>query len=172
MDGAEEYFCVDPKPVEICRLSRASRCMMGATDYSSAPAMVGEMFAALYNDDLNKMLRLLQAYLLTVPYCNNANSEGHYQQMLCIIFSLMGRYVDVEVHTPRGHVDAVMRTSTILYPFELKMDKSADVAMKQTNLRDYASKFSLSNLPVVKVGINFNSDQLTISDWKIEVQKV
>src|SRR5574344_432885 len=60
---------------------------------------IGDMYVALLNDGLDEMFRLLQAYLLTVPYCNNANSEGHYQQMLYVIFSLFGRYVDVEVHT-------------------------------------------------------------------------
>ena len=59
--------------------------------------MIGDMYEALLGDDLDEMLRLLQAYLLTVPYCNNANSEGHYQQMLYVIFSLLGRYVDVEL---------------------------------------------------------------------------
>ena len=39
MDGAEEYFCVDSKAIEVCRLARASRCTMGATDHSSAPAV-------------------------------------------------------------------------------------------------------------------------------------
>ena len=61
-----------------------------------------------------------------------------------------------------------MRTSKAFYLFELKKDKSADAAMTQINLRDYASKFSLCGLPVVKVGINFNSEQRTITDWKIE----
>ena len=39
MDGAEEYFRGDSKPIAVCRLSRASRCTMGATDYSSAPSI-------------------------------------------------------------------------------------------------------------------------------------
>ena len=39
--------------------------------------------------------------------------------------------------------------------------------MEQINLKDYASKFALSNLPVVKVGINFDSESCTISDWEI-----
>ena len=65
-------------------------------------SMVGDMYEALYNENLDEMFRLLQAYLLTVPYCDNANSEGHYQQLLYVIFSLFGRYVDVEVHTPTG----------------------------------------------------------------------
>ena len=105
--------------------------------------------------------------LLTVPYCDNANSEGHYQQMLYVIFSLFGRYVEVEVHTPRGRVDVVMISSNTLYLFELKLNKDAATAIEQINLKDYASKFALCNLPIVKVGINFDSEQRTITDWEI-----
>ena len=113
------------------------------------------------------MFRLLQAYLLTVPYCDNANSEGHYQQMLYVIFSLFGRYVDVEVHTPTGRVDIVMKTAKALYLFELKLNMPAEAAIKQIDLKDYASKFALSNLPIVKVGINFDPERRTLSDWNI-----
>ena len=128
---------------------------------------IGKMYRALYNNDLDEMLRLLQAYLLTVPYCDNATSEGHYQQMLYVIFSLFGRYVEVEVHTPRGRVDVVMISSNTLYLFELKLNKDAATAIEQINLKDYASKFALCNLPIVKVGINFDSEQRTITDWEI-----
>ena len=128
---------------------------------------IGKMYRALYNNDLDEMLRLLQTYLLTVPYCDNANSEGHYQQMLYVIFSLFGRYVEVEVHTPRGRVDVVMISSNTLYLFELKLNKDAATAIEQINLKDYASKFALCNLPIVKVGINFDSEQRTITDWEI-----
>ena len=128
---------------------------------------IGDMYIALLNNDLNEMFRLLQAYLLTVPYCDNANSEGHYQQMLYIIFSLFGRYVDVEVHTPRGRIDVVMRSANTLYLFELKLGKDAAAAIEQINLKDYASKFSPCGLPIVKVGINFDSERRTITDWQI-----
>ena len=130
--------------------------------------MIGDMYEALLGDDLDEMLRLLQAYLLTVPYCNNANSEGHYQQMLYVIFSLLGRYMDVEVRTPTGCVDMVLRTQKMLYLFELKQNKSAQTAMNQIDLKDYASKFARCGLPVTKVGINFDAERHTISDWKIE----
>ena len=130
---------------------------------------IAKMYLALLHDDLDEMFRLLQAYLLTVPYCNNANSEGHYQQMLYIIFSLFGRYVEVEVRTPRGRVDVVMKTAKALYLFELKLNKSAEAAMKQIDLKDYASKFALSGLPIVKVGINFDPERRTIGDWKVNL---
>ena len=130
---------------------------------------IAKMYLALLNDNLDEMFSLLQAYLLTVPYCDNANSEGHYQQLLYVIFSLFGRYVEVEVHTPTGRVDIVMKTDKALYLFELKLNMSAQAAMKQIDLKDYASKFALSGLPIVKVGINFDPERRTIGDWKVEV---
>ena len=128
---------------------------------------IAKMYLALLNDDLDEMFRLLQSYLLTVPYCDNANSEGHYQQLLYVIFSLFGRYVEVEVHTPTGRVDIVMKTDKALYLFELKLNMSARAAIKQIDLKDYSSKFALSGLPIVKVGINFNPESRTLDDWKI-----
>ena len=129
---------------------------------------VAEMYLALLKDDLNEMLRLLQAYLLTVPQCDNTNYEGHYQQLLYVIFSLLGRYVDVEVRTANGRVDMVMDSGKALYLFELKLNKSAEAAMNQINLKDYPSRFALSGLQIVKVGINFDLERHTLADWVIE----
>lgn len=129
---------------------------------------VAKMYRSLRNNDLDSMLSLLQQFLLTVPYCDNTHYEGHYQQMFYIIFSLLGRYVDVEVRTATGRVDMVMRTSDKLYLFELKLNKSAESALNQIKLKDYPSRFALSGLPIVSVGINFDMDKRTIGDWKIE----
>ncbi len=88
--------------------------------------------------------------------------------MLYTVFSLLGMYVDVEVRTPRGRVDMVMRTSTTLYIVELKLDKASDAAMRQIDLKNYPERFALCGLPIVKVGINFDSERRTLGDWKIE----
>ena len=139
---------------------------------NTSPLVAGNtarnMARCLVKEDIDGMLKLLQAFLSTIPYCNDANSEGHYQQVLYIIFTLLSDYfTDVEVHTPRGRVDMVMRSSGTIYLFELKLNKDAATAMEQINIKDYASKFALCNLPIVKVGINFDSEQRTISDWEI-----
>ena len=129
---------------------------------------VAKMYRCLYKGDMDGALSLLREFLLIVPYCDNTNYEGHYQQLLYVIFSLFGMYVDVEVRTPRGRVDMVMRTGTTLYVVELKLDKSAGAAVSQISLKDYPSRFSLCGLPVVKVGISFDSDTKTLADWIIE----
>ncbi|MGN0282035.1 MAG: AAA family ATPase [Prevotella sp.] len=132
--------------------------------------MAAKMSLALRKEDIDGALKLLQAYLLTVPYCDNANSEGHYQQMLYIVFSLLGQLngLEVEVRTPTGRVDMVLKTKNTLYLFELKLNKSAEAAMNQIDLKDYKSKFALCGLPIVKVGINFDSERRTIGEWVIE----
>ena len=122
----------------------------------------------LTKDDLDAALSLLQTFLGTVPYCNGTHTEGHYQQVLYIIFTLVSDYfADVEIHTPTGRVDVVLQTKTTLYLFELKLDKSAQAAMNQIDLKDYKQKFALCGLPIVRVGINFDSEKRTIGDWKI-----
>lgn len=132
---------------------------------------VALLFEAIYEERMDDALRLLQAFLSTIPQCDNTDYEGHYQSLLYTIFSLLGMYVDVEVRTPRGRVDMVMRTQTTLYIVELKLDKSADAAMNQIDLKNYPERFALCGLPIVKVGINFDSESHTLSDWKIDTEK-
>lgn len=84
-------------------------------------------------------------------------------------FCLLAQYenIDVEVRTPAGRVDMVMRKDKALYLFELKMNKSAAAAMKQIDLKDNPARFALCGLPIVKVGINFDDERRTIGDWEI-----
>ena len=138
------------------------------TSWENGITTIALMYRALYNDDLEGMLRLLQTYLLTIPQCDNTNYEGHYQQLLYVIFSLLGRYVDVEVRTSNGRVDMVMNSGKALYLFELKLNKSAEAAMQQINLKDYPSRFALSGLPIIKVGMNFDMERHTIEGWEID----
>ena len=132
-----------------------------------ATTMVAYLFYDIQNGDMDAALHRLQEFLSTIPYCDNTKFEGHYQQVFYIIFSLLGYYVDVEVRTPRGRVDIVLRTKTTLYLMELKLDKSAGEAMEQIDLKNYPERFALCGLPVVKVAVSFDSERCTIGDWKI-----
>ena len=137
---------------------------------SKAPettTMVAYLSRDIRNDDMDAALHRLQEFLSTIPYCDNTRFEGHYQQVFYIIFSLLGYYVDVEVRTPRGRVDMVLRTKTTLYVMELKLDKSAGKAMEQIDLKNYPERFALCGLPIVKVAVSFDSERCTIGEWKI-----
>ena len=123
---------------------------------------------ALDKRDMDGALRLLQTFLGTIPYCENTNYEGHYQQLLFVVFSLLTDFlVDVEVHTPNGRVDIVLLTRTDLYLIELKLNKTAQEAIRQIDLKDYRQRFALCGKPVTKVGINFDAEKKTIGNWVI-----
>ena len=123
---------------------------------------------ALDKRDMDGALRLLQTFLGTIPYCENTNYEGHYQQLLFVVFSLLTDFlVDVEVHTPNGRVDIVLLTRTDLYLIELKLNKTAQEAMRQIDLKDFRQRFALCGKPVTKVGINFDAEKKTIGNWVI-----
>ena len=136
-------------------------------DTQSTNTTVVNLARALVRGDMDGMLCLLQTFLSTVPYCDRTDYEGHYQQMLYIIFSLLGAYVDVEVRTPMGRVDMVMRTATTLYIVELKLNQSAEAAIQQIDLKNYPERFALCGLPMVKVSINFDMERHTLKDWMI-----
>ena len=135
---------------------------------SQINTLVGEMAEHIHFGRMEEALRLMQTVLSTVPYCEHTDYEGHYQQMLYLIFTLLGNFADVEVRTPNGRVDVVMRTHSTLYVIELKLDKSAEAAMQQIDLKQYPERFALCGLPVVKVGINFDKEKRTLSDWQVE----
>ncbi len=130
---------------------------------------IAQMSVLIRQGDMDGALRLLQEFLGTVPYCNNTNYEGYYQQVLFIIFTLLTHFVvDVEVHTPNGRVDVVMETEDTLYLIELKLNKSAQAAMQQINLKQYDQRFARCGKPIVKVGVNFDAKKGNIEDWTIE----
>ena len=132
-----------------------------------ASTTVAYLSRDIRNGDMDAALGRLQTFLSTIPQCDNTKYEGHYQQMLYIIFSLLGYYVDVEVRTPRGRVDVVLRTQNTLYVMELKLDKNVDKAMEQIDLKNYPERFALCGLSVVKVAVSFDSERCTIGDWRI-----
>ena len=38
IDGDEDVFCVDSKPIPVCRIARAKRCRLGKTNLATAPS--------------------------------------------------------------------------------------------------------------------------------------
>ena len=130
---------------------------------------IAQMSVLLKRSHLDEALRLLADFLETVPYCDNTNYEGHYQQTLYIIFALLTNYdIHVEQRTAKGRIDITLETKGSIYVMELKFDKSASDALRQIDSRRYADAFKLKGKPVVKVGLNFSlRDGVNCLEWKM-----
>jgi hypothetical protein len=119
---------------------------------------------------MDEALQLLKTFLETVPYCNNTNYEGHYQQMMYIMFALLTNFrILVEQHTAKGRTDLTMETHNTIYIMELKFNKTAEEALLQIKDKHYADAFALQGKSVVKVGINYTiTEEVSTLDWVIE----
>ncbi len=131
---------------------------------------IAKMSVLINRGDMDGALTLLRTFLSTVPYCNNTDYEGHYQQLMFVIFSILSNYrMQVEQHTQTGRIDLTICTQTRIYVMELKLNGSAEEALSQIKTNGYANRFALSQLPVTLVGINFNvENRKTDLLWVIE----
>lgn len=140
------------------------------TAIDAGRVVVADMSVMLKRGRLGEALELLGKFLDTVPYCDNTNYEGHYQQMFYIIFALLTGYsIQVEVHTSKGRVDVVIETADTVYVIELKFNKSPQEALTQINSRRYAEAFAMKGKRIVKAGVNFVvNGRETALDWIVE----
>ena len=99
---------------------------------------VEEVMAGKVNDFFER----LKTMFADIPYELARDREVHYQNILYIIFKLMGFYVQVEYHTSRGRIDLVLQTQDYVYIMEFKLNGSADEALAQIREKGYAAPFA------------------------------
>ena len=131
--------------------------------------VIADISSYLKRGDMDGALQLLADFWETVPYCDNTNYEGHYQQTFYIIFALLTHYnIIVEQHTAKGRIDITMETANVIYVMELKFNRSAQEALDQINAKHYEKAFALKNKDIVKVGLNFAvKDEVNTLEWII-----
>ena len=131
---------------------------------------IAQMSVLIRKGDIDGALELLKTFLATVPYCDNTQYEGHYQQLMYLVFALLTDYrIVVEQHTAKGWTDITLETADRIFVMELKFDKTAEDALAQINANRYADAFAMSGKKIVKVGINFSvKEERNITKWVTE----
>ena len=131
---------------------------------------IAQMSVLIKKGDIDGALELLRTFLATVLYCENTKYEGHFQQLMYVVFSLLTDYrIVVEQRTAKGRTDITMETQDHIYIMELKFGKTADEALAQINANHYADAFAMSDKKIVKVGIGFDvKDERNITEWRVE----
>ena len=119
------------------------------------------------NGDVEGFMTRLQALFADGDYQVMGEMEVYFQNTLSVIFKLMGFYVQVERHTSRGRMDVTIQTRDYVYIMELKVDKTAEEALRQIEDKQYAAPFAADPRKLFKVGIRFGSKSKGIDEWKV-----
>ena len=108
------------------------------------------------------------ALFARLPYPNDENIvEQNFQNVVYIVFMLLGQYTQVEVHSAKGRADCIVETDDYVYVFEFKRDSTAEEAIKQIEDRRYADAYAADKRKLIKIGANFNSKERNLDGWKV-----
>ena len=118
--------------------------------------------------DIDAFMQRLQSFFVDIPYELARDLELHYQNVLFIVFKLLGFYTQVEYHTSKGRVDLVLQTEEAIYIMEFKLEGTAEDALRQIEEKQYALPFASDPRKLYKVGVNFSNALRGIEKWEVK----
>lgn len=138
-------------------------------DKVDSPFQIQKFVNEVETGQVDAFFRRLSSLMADTPYELVRDLELHYQNILFIVFKLVGFYVKAEYHTSEGRVDLVLQTDKYTYVMEFKFDSTAEEALRQINEKHYARPFEADTTRTLyKIGVNFSSKTRNIEKWLVE----
>ena len=137
-------------------------------DKIESPFEILKFVREVESGDYDSFFRRLQSFLADTTYEVIRERELHYENVLFIVFKLVGFYTKVEYHTSHGRIDLVLQTDKFIYIMEFKLDGTAEEALQQINEKRYALPFESDGRRVFKIGVNFSAETRNIEKWVVE----
>lgn len=129
--------------------------------------LIARLYRAVTSGKPEDMMHQLEELFARTNYQIQGDAERDFQYAMYIIFDMLGEFVRTEYQTSNGRIDILLQTSDYVYIIELKIDRSADEALRQIEDKGYAKAFSADRRKVFKIGVNFSKATRRIDDWKI-----
>lgn len=121
----------------------------------------------LKKGDSDSLRDRFTALFARLPYTTDDRpTENNFQNVVYIVFMLLGQFVHTEIHSAKGRADVIAETEDYVYIFEFKRDATADEALAQIEEQGYAAPYAADQRTLIKVGAAFDSRERTLSEWK------
>ena len=139
-----------------------------SVDVIESQAAIKYFVREIQRGDIDAFFLRLQSFFADTPYELIREQELHYQNVLFIVFKLIGFYVKAEYHTSQGRIDLVLQTDKFVYVMEFKLEGTAEEALRQIEEKQYTLPFRSDVRKVYKIGVNFSSSTRNIEKWIVE----
>ena len=133
-----------------------------------SPFEIQKFVREVRSGDYSSFFRRLQSFFADTTYEVIRDQELHYENVLFIVFKLVGFYAKVEYHTSEGRIDLVLQTDNFIYIMEFKLNGTAEEALQQINDKHYALPFEMDGRKLFKIGVNFSAETRNIEKWIVE----
>ena len=112
---------------------------------------------------------MFTALFAKLPYTTDERPvEQNFQNVIYIVFMLLGRFVQTEIHSAKGRADVIVETEKYVYIFEFKRDSSAEEALQQIKDKRYTAPYAADKRRLIKIGVNFDSKDRAVDGWEVE----
>lgn len=135
-----------------------------------SPSFIGKFVREVRAGKVDDFMRRLQSMMADTPYEIIKDLENHYQNVMFILTKLMGLYVQAEYKTSRGRIDLLIATDKYVYVIEIKLDGSAEDALRQINDKEYSLPFEAGSRQVIKIGANVSREKRNLENWIVEIE--
>ncbi len=130
---------------------------------------VEEFVQDIESGNAEQFMQRLMAFFADGDYAVAGDMEKYFQNCMWVILKMLGFYCEVERHTSKGRIDVTIQTQDYIYILELKLNGSAEEALKQIDEKGYAASFAADSRELFKIGVNFSSETRTIEEYIIQV---
>ena len=132
-------------------------------------------YRALRKNDIDAVMQEMTAFLAGIPYVEGfkkklqeaAFAEGFYEYTFYLIFNMLNVYARTQVKCANGRIDFVVLMPETTYVFELKVHGTAQEALEQINSKNYALSYETEGRNVVKVGVQFDRETMTVGEYLV-----
>ena len=136
--------------------------------YFAVPAVL-QLRSAFETNNLESVIKVVNSLFKSIPsQIFLKKPEAYYHSLVYLMFNYLGQYVEAEVNTSDGRIDAVVKTKSHIYILEFKVDETKEVALQQIHDKNYADKYQNEAKTIVGIGINFSSEAKGVEDWTFE----
>ena len=135
-----------------------------------SPFEIQKFVREVRSGDYDSFFRRLQSFFADTTYEVIRDQELHYENVLFIVFKLVGFYTKVEYHTSEGRIDLVLQTDKFIYIMEFKLNGSAEEALRQIKDKHYALPFATDGRKLFQIGVNFSAETRNINRWLAETK--
>ena len=135
-----------------------------------------KFWRALDRNDIHAAMREMKAFLAGIPYVEGfkeklkevKNYEGFYEYTFWLIFNMLNFYARTQVKCANGRIDFVVWMPDTTYVFELKVNGTAQEALDQINSKGYFLPYETEGRTVVKVGVQFDRETMTVGEYLVD----
>jgi hypothetical protein len=139
-----------------------------SVDRVESSFQISKFVTEVRTGEVDAFFRRLQSFFADTPYELVKDLELHYQNVLFIVFKLVGFYVKAEYHTSEGRIDLLLQTDKYIYVMEFKLEGTAEEALQQIEDKQYALPFAQDSRKLFKIGVNFSNQSRNIEKWIVK----